>query len=75
MEDALLNTMAVAELTGYSASTISDFRREEGRGPPFKRITTKYGSQVRYARADVLAWLKDNPPKVPKKGPKTKDVR
>ena len=50
-----LNTRQAAELCNLAPITLSAWRRQ-GRGPAF----VKLGRAVRYARADVLAWLEAN---------------
>jgi predicted DNA-binding transcriptional regulator AlpA len=50
--NAYLPERAVADLAGLSVATLRRWRLFR-QGPPFK----KFGSCVRYSRAEVLAWL------------------
>ncbi|WP_454756887.1 helix-turn-helix transcriptional regulator [Cupriavidus campinensis] len=48
----LLTNTQTAELLGLRSNTL-EIWRTQGRGPVFRKI----GRAVRYAEADVLAWL------------------
>lgn len=50
--NAYLNDREVAQLTGLSLATLRRWRLFR-KGPPFR----KFGRAVRYARADVIAWM------------------
>lgn len=50
----LLDEHQVADLTAMSVSTLRRWRSERrGQGPQWRKL----GRSVRYARADVVAWL------------------
>ncbi|PLP98746.1 helix-turn-helix transcriptional regulator [Cupriavidus pauculus] len=48
----LLTNMQTAELLGLRSNTL-EIWRTQGKGPVYRKI----GRAVRYAEADVLAWL------------------
>ena len=58
--EQLLKPAAVAEMLHVTTETLRRWR-DEGTGPPFKRLTAR---TVRYARSDVEEWLPhdDGPP-------------
>jgi predicted DNA-binding transcriptional regulator AlpA len=53
--DELLTTHAVSDWIGTSTQWL-EIGRSRGYGPPFVRIGPR---QIRYRRADVLAWLRE----------------
>ncbi len=50
--EVYMNEYAVADLAGMSVATLRRWRLFRA-GPPYR----KFGSAVRYSRAEVLAWL------------------
>ena len=62
-----LSTRQAAELLGVSPRTLERYRGS-GEGPPYMKV----GPRVRYARADLDAWMEEGrpPPKPGKNGRK-----
>lgn len=54
--DELLTTIEVAALLGLKPGTLENWRAV-GKGPPFRRL----GAAIRYAMADVRAWVEGQP--------------
>jgi len=57
-QEAYLTERAVAELLGLSAGLLRKWRLFRT-GPPYLKL----GRLVRYSRADVLVWIKEQTPK------------